>query len=59
MQPAPPTSPAQQIPSTVTIRRRLAELAQERSVLRQLLRVAERVERSTGPAPAAKEAAHA
>jgi hypothetical protein len=47
----PPTtehaaSPVQQIPPAEAIRRRLALLAQERSMLRQLLRLAERRERA-------------
>jgi len=39
-------SPVQQIPPAQTIRRRLVDLAQERSLLRQLLRLAERRERA-------------
>jgi hypothetical protein len=38
-------SPVHQIPPADTIRRRLADLAQERSLLRQLLRLAVRRER--------------
>jgi hypothetical protein len=38
-------SPIQQIPPVDTIRRRLTDLAQERSLLRQLLRLAVRRER--------------
>jgi len=39
-------SPVQQIPPAESIRHRLAALAQERSLLRQLLRLAERRERA-------------
>jgi hypothetical protein len=43
-------TPVQQIPPAETIRRRLADLAHERSLLRQLLRLAVRRERAqTGP----------
>jgi hypothetical protein len=45
------TSPLQQIPPAETIRRRLAVLAQERSQLRQLLRIAVRRERVAQAAP--------
>jgi hypothetical protein len=50
MAPSPPTtestaSPVQQIPPVEAIRRRLADLTHERSILRQLLRVAVRRER--------------
>jgi hypothetical protein len=44
-------SPVQQIPPAEDIRRRLADLAQERSLLRQLLRVAVRRERATPATP--------
>jgi hypothetical protein len=50
-------SPVEQIPSASIIRRRLADLAQERSLLRQLLRVAVRRERESPMAPVHQEEA--
>jgi hypothetical protein len=44
-------SPVQQIPPAEEIRRRLADLSHERSLLRQLLRVAVRRERSLPEQP--------
>jgi hypothetical protein len=44
------TSPVEQIPPAETIRHRLTELAYERSLLRQLLRVAVRRERDLAQA---------
>jgi hypothetical protein len=49
--PDPPSSPVEQIPPAAVIRRRLAELARERALLRQLLRVADRRERTAEDAP--------
>jgi hypothetical protein len=45
------TSPVQQIPPAEAIRRRLADLSHERSLLRQLLRVAVRRDRDLAAQP--------
>lgn len=50
---APTTPPLEQIPPPDVIRRRLADLARERQLLRQLLRVADRRERDLRAAQAA------